>query len=266
VTAVNAIKMSSDGTIEGLAIPFGAADRRDLDGEFFSKSTDFCLDWFDVRPVLFDHALDDSLKTAVVGRVTEHEMTDDGVWVRAKLQARRDYQRAIAKLVDEGALSFSSGAMPHLVQKDTKSGEIKRWPWIELSLTPTPANPQAAVYAVKAVDMAAHIAALEGDKPLAGESYADHYDRVLDGVADFIERSHGLVQVRAKSGRVLSTSNRERLATLRDRIAESVERGQEVIGDLDDLLKSTDPDAQQKAVALMREMVIREARLMGVSV
>ena len=30
--------------------------------------------------------------------------------------------------------------MGHLVRKNAKTGEITTWPWIELSMTPTPAN------------------------------------------------------------------------------------------------------------------------------
>ncbi|MBA2382572.1 MAG: hypothetical protein H0V73_10730, partial [Chloroflexi bacterium] len=49
--------------------------------------------------------------------------------------------------------------MAHLVQ--TKSdGQITRWPWIELSLTPTPSNPDARLYAVKAADAFAHLSAV----------------------------------------------------------------------------------------------------------
>ena len=33
-----------------------------------------------------------------------------------------------------------------------KSGEILRWPWVELTATPTPANPYASIAAMKSLD------------------------------------------------------------------------------------------------------------------
>lgn len=44
-----------------------------------------------------------------------------------------------------GTLSFSSGAAPDLV-RHAADGKIETWPVIEVSLTPTPASPRAAVY------------------------------------------------------------------------------------------------------------------------
>ena len=35
--------------------------------------------------------------------------------------------------------------MSYLVDIDGNTGEVKRWPWIEQSLTPTPSNPFAIV-------------------------------------------------------------------------------------------------------------------------
>lgn len=238
----------SDSIIEGLAIPYGGPfGGKDLDGEFFSKNTDFCLDWFEVRPTIYDHGLDDGMKAAVVGKVAGYEPTDAGVWAQVQLGRNHQYLTAIQELVQKGALAFSSGAMPHLVQKDRKSGEITRWPWVELSLTPTPANPDAIVYAVKSSQMLAHMAALEDGSLESGESYADNLVRVLDEAKALTDRSQGRVLLRSKVGRVLSAANRERLSTLRDRIAESSSHAATVLKDLDELLKTTDPEADKRA-------------------
>ncbi len=131
----------SDTEIEGLGAPYGGPfNGRDLDGEKFTKSTDFCLDWFPVRPLIYNHGLDAEAGTSVVGSVKSWEVEDAGLWVKAQLDKSSQYFDAIKQLVEDGKLFFSSGAMSHLVQKSAKTGEIKRWPWVELSLTPTPAN------------------------------------------------------------------------------------------------------------------------------
>lgn len=144
-----AIKLLADDTLQILAVPFGgpAPGGRDLDGEYFSPHTDLCLDWFPTsRPLLYDHGLDAKTAVSVIGRVdsTTAIKEDDGWWVRAQLDRSANYHGLIKELLNHDALYASSGAMPHLTQK-SRTGEILRWPWVELSLTPTPANAFARV-------------------------------------------------------------------------------------------------------------------------
>lgn len=263
-TAVKFVK-GSELSIEGLGIPYGGPfGGKDLDGEFFTKDTDFCFDWFPERPTIYDHGLDGDMQTTVVGKVTKHEPVDDGIWTRAQLNKNHRYLTAVQELVQQGALSFSSGAMPHLVQKDVKTGEITRWPWIELSLTPTPANPDAVIYAVKTSTALAHLSAFEGGFAPAAESYADHFDRVLEEVKALTGRTEDIASLRAKVGRVLSAANRERLATLRERISETTTQAGAVLKDLDDLLRATDPEAEKRAHALFVAFLANQAAELGV--
>lgn len=147
--AARAVRMveGSDDIIEGLGMPFGGPfNGQDLYGEHFSIKTDFALPWFSERPALYHHGLDSDAGIAVVGRVKTHEVKADlGVWAKVQLDKSSEYFSAIKDLVKQGKLFFSSGAMAHLVDVDKRSGEIKRWPWVELSLTPTPANLLATV-------------------------------------------------------------------------------------------------------------------------
>ena len=156
-----------DDLIEGMLAPFGGPIAgKDLDGEFFSSETDFSLEWFGdwQRPLLFGHGFDPTLKTSVVGRI-KVEPTEKGVWMQAQLDKKHAYYEQIAALLGEG-LGLSSGAVDHLTDIDTKSGHIKRWPLIEGSLTPTPANPDAtAKYAMKSADVADHLAVLGIEMP-----------------------------------------------------------------------------------------------------
>lgn len=141
---LRAVKMADDTTIEGIGIPFGGPfNGSDLDGERFTEDTDFAFNWFAERPLLYQHGLDNGTGLSVVGRVKEWKLTDLGVWVKAQLDASSEYFEAIRELVKRGKLFFSSGAMRHLVEVDAKTGDIRRWPWVEQSLTPTPANPFA---------------------------------------------------------------------------------------------------------------------------
>ena len=72
--------------VQGLAAPYGGPfGGKDLDGEFFSKSTDFAMDWYpDGIPLLYHHGHDADLETMIVGRVKAREMTDDGMWAEAQ--------------------------------------------------------------------------------------------------------------------------------------------------------------------------------------
>lgn len=152
-----AVKIADDGSIEGPGMPFGGPfNGQDLDGEHFSIKTDFAFDWFTERPLLYHHGLDNDAGIAVVGRVKSWETKADlGIWTKAQLDASSEYFDAIKELVKQGKLFFSSGAMRHLVKVNQKSGEITRWPWVELSLTPTPSNLLAEVAtAEKHFDMA----------------------------------------------------------------------------------------------------------------
>lgn len=148
----------SDTTIEGWGMPFFgpfAGDDgigRDFDGEYFSPKTDFLFDWFKgERPLLYQHTWDAKVGTDALGGVVTHEKRKDGIWVQAQLDLRSKWYEAIRELVGQEALSFSSGAYPAGVVV-AKSGEILRWPWVELTATPTPANPYASIAAMKSLD------------------------------------------------------------------------------------------------------------------
>lgn len=134
-----------------LAIPFSGPMKggKDLDGEFFSPRTDIKHDWFASRPVLWHHGLDASLKDTSLGVEDDLEKEDDGWWATVWLDRANQYWARVSQLLAAGKVFGSSGALGHLVVKDTKSGEILVWPHIEQTLTPTPANPFARVVPAK---------------------------------------------------------------------------------------------------------------------
>lgn len=158
----------SDDLIEGMLAPYGGPFAgKDFDGEYFSANTDFSLDWFGdwQRPLLYHHGTDSEIKTAVIGRI-KVTPTEKGLWMQAQLDKAHEYHEVVAKLVGEGALGASSGSVAHLVHTDNKTGEIKAWPVIEGSLTPTPSNPDAKMaYSVKSADAVEHLAVIGTDAP-----------------------------------------------------------------------------------------------------
>lgn len=254
-----AVKFVAPDTIEGLAIPFGSPANLDTDGEFFTPSTDLCLEWFGKsgRPFLFEHGLDDELQGAVMGRQTDFETREEGVWATVQLDRNRRYRKAVDRLIEEGALGYSSGAMSHLASK-TKTGEITRWPWVELSGTPIPAAPQTlGVHYVKSSSLIEHLTEAGSDMPAslvavamkALDDIPSGDDALPDGAkfTDLLDRltADGVPWVKArrdwhgKSGRVLSAATRERLlahpATLR-----------QLADDLDELIATADAPKEAK--------------------
>lgn len=168
VSEAKAVKFveGTEDEIEGLLLPWGGIHNgKDLDGEYFSAKTNFCLEWFPepaTRPLLYDHGLDPDAGPTVVGRIKSIEIkADTGGWMQAQLDKQSKYFAAIKEMVERGKLYLSSGAMAHLVQRGAK-GELLRWPVVEGSLTPTPANLLATV---GYPEVAKHFKAIDVDLP-----------------------------------------------------------------------------------------------------
>jgi hypothetical protein len=136
-----------------LAIPFGGPfEGKDLDGEFFSAATDIKPDWFDRRPLVWHHNLDKAMPDPVLGTADDLERKDDGWWTTVWLNRSHQYWDAVNKLLSAGKIYGSSGSLPNFVKTNRATGEILVWPYIEQTLTPTPANPYSVVVAAKALD------------------------------------------------------------------------------------------------------------------
>lgn len=133
--------LGEDGRIGGYLVVWGDPTQPDLQGEFFTPDTDLGLDWYPRRPVLYHHGLDGTLGPALIGQIEVMQPDAVGVWVEAQLDLRRRWARTVLDLVREGALGWSSGSLPHLVEIEA-DGHIRRWPIVEGSLTPTPAEPR----------------------------------------------------------------------------------------------------------------------------
>lgn len=155
-----ALKAFEDGRIGGYLIRYGNAHQKDLEGEYFTPETNFELGWYPNRPVLFHHGLADEGTTAI-GVITDIRPNNEGLWAEAILDINhedtqiRQFARRAYALVKAGKLGWSSGSTPHLVKTD-RDGRITRWPIVEGSLTPTPAEPggRTSVSALKSATKA----------------------------------------------------------------------------------------------------------------
>ena len=143
-----AIKSINGNEIAGFLVEPPEDGVSDLQRERFAADTDYALDLYAERPLLFHHGLDDGVGTKKIGVIKSLTPRDGGLWLQAILDERNEYVQYVKKLIDMGALGFSSGSLPHLVEI-TPDGTIKRWPVVEGSLTHTPADPRTKVMTVK---------------------------------------------------------------------------------------------------------------------
>jgi HK97 family phage major capsid protein/HK97 family phage prohead protease len=137
------IKILDDGTavVRGYAVVFGGVD---LDGETFTPETDFWLDKLTPNPpMLYQHGMDEVFGRKVIGRVKTFTKDDVGLWMEAQIELHDEYRAFIEALQELSArkiLGISTGSAAHLVERE--NGIIKSWAIVEVSLTPTPAEPR----------------------------------------------------------------------------------------------------------------------------
>jgi len=182
--AVNAIRapvqavkaLTESGRVGGYLVVWGDPSLPDLQGEYFTPATDLGLDWYPRRPVLYHHGLDGSLGPVMIGHIEVMQPDTTGVWVEAQLNLHQQWGRAVFDLVQQQALGWSSGSLPHLVDV-APDGQIRRWPIVEGSLTPTPAEPRYTdAVAVKA---AFRVLGLSIDRI---ETEGDTMDHLTEGI------------------------------------------------------------------------------------
>ncbi len=164
--------------VGGISIRFdddNAMSGSDLTGQWFGRDTYFGPSKGGNVDVYFHHAhaiRSDDIALNVsramadhtfgVAKATEEEM---GIWVETVLNMRDEYEKEVAELVKANKIGWSSGSAGHLVRiehvRDMEDmpesrrdelmskfwypGKITRWPVVEHSLTPTPAEPRNMV-------------------------------------------------------------------------------------------------------------------------
>ena len=139
------VKAVGDGKVEGYLVKFGSVKKHDLARDYFTKGTDFAVDFPAKSPIYYHHGADAKLGKTIIGHGSM-KADDVGIWFSGQLEKRNAYERAVYKLVEENKTGFSSGTAPHLVEREAKTGEdgqpvfhITRWPLgLDASITTTP--------------------------------------------------------------------------------------------------------------------------------
>ena len=130
-------ELTSEGDLilEGYGVMF---DVQDLEGEFFTKETNFYLENFERLPVLYGHNQKEI--RGVIGKATVEKVDDVGILFNIIIDRASRYKELVKKLVEMGKLGLSSGTAEQFFSKEANM--IKEWGLVELSLTETPAEPR----------------------------------------------------------------------------------------------------------------------------
>lgn len=138
-----------DTAIIGLyGVVFGGED---LEGESFSKSTDFKLNRAIGAPVHIDHTAESYIKfndqtymlkgiKDEIGEILEVSPDDIGLYMKLQFEKSNEYWGLVEAMYNTGRMGASTGS-DHRAQKSA-SGLIEIWPINEVSLTLTPAEPR----------------------------------------------------------------------------------------------------------------------------
>ena len=153
-STVDGIKSDRLGYVKGYLVRFGDTKTADLEGDYFTKSTDYGFPMESGKRVplnvYYHHGMDAQVGKKSIG-TGYIKMDDTGLWYEAQLDLADEYGNMIAKLCKQGKMGFSSGAAAHLVERKSMGGaaEITRWPIAEASITPTPAEYRNSVKTLK---------------------------------------------------------------------------------------------------------------------
>ena len=150
-----AVKALGEGRVGGIGVRFTNADDRDLEGEYFTEKTYYGARNGDGADCWIDHGFQiiegeqgkqwaDHLLSPV--KATKEE---SGLWVETLCDMADEYEAMVYEMVEAGKLGWSSATAGHM-RRVTDDGEITRWPIVEFSLTPTPAEPRNRVMTLKA--------------------------------------------------------------------------------------------------------------------
>lgn len=161
--SVKVLKSDDDKTVfRVVGIPYGGPEYlggKDLHGEFFAPDTDYGKDENGevvVKTIYayYDHALNDAIGRDNIGYAKFYqENQDEGqIW---DIEVRRAYRYhdMLLALAEKNLLGASSQPVQTAVDIDWESGKIKQWHPVEISLTTSPANPNAVAEVMKSFNL-----------------------------------------------------------------------------------------------------------------
>ncbi len=178
--------LTKGGNVGGYGVVYTGPRAKDLQGDYFTPETNLWLEQYPVVPLLYQHGQDRTLGKRVIGQA--HPVRDDkGVWYEAQLQQRDEYETLILELVKTGALGYSTGSLPHLVER-APDGKLLSWPVAEITLTPTPAaGPYlTSVSAIRSVYKSAGIVNLNLEQSQTGGTQMEEHVMTAESVKGMI--------------------------------------------------------------------------------
>lgn len=149
------IKSLENGHVGGYLVIFSDAADTDLDGDYFTKNTDFGIESGAKSAVWLHHRRPlktrDNKYVTVKTKIGEGVLTIDekGVLIDAILYNREEYDEALE------SMGWSSGTASHLVERKSvgNATEILLWPLgLDASMTPSPAQPRKTAVSLKAYE------------------------------------------------------------------------------------------------------------------
>jgi hypothetical protein len=175
-----AVKAITENRFGGYTAVWGNPQQLDLQGDYFTRETDFALEAYPYRPLIHHHGQNPQMERTIIGTIDTWKKDDIGLWVEGQFKGldddldlfdeeerklRQEYIEIIKEKIARGELNFSSGALGHLVKRDD-DGWLKQWWWGESSTTGSPAEPRRTeIELIKAIKGMDNIFVAEGEQP-----------------------------------------------------------------------------------------------------
>lgn len=144
--------MGSDGNnlYRCYGVLFGTPEDKDLYGTYFTRDTNYYLDWYTNRPWLYHHTMNPAfaeMRDFKIGQWIDVDMDDTGVFFIGELDASHRYWEAVKQLIAEGVLYPSTGTLSY-VARIAEDGHVEDWPIVEVSSTPQPGEWRMGSYPI----------------------------------------------------------------------------------------------------------------------
>ena len=151
-----AVKALEQNRFGGYTAVWGNPEQLDLQGDYFTRETDFALEAYPYRPLIHHHGQNSQMERTIIGTINSWKKDDIGLWCEGEFKQladdidlfdeeerklRQEYIDIIKEKIANGELNFSSGALGHLVKRND-DGWLKQWWWGESSTTGSPAEPR----------------------------------------------------------------------------------------------------------------------------
>lgn len=145
-----AVKYVSKNTIAHPVFIWGDTKRTDLEGEFFTRESDFWdeqLKSFE-RPLTWEHGQDERFNSfesnPVIGKTVKFYDDEIARWAESVITTDKQYRKYIDQFIEEKRLGYSSDSAPQYVIRvpQGKSTWLKMWAWFGGSLTSAPCEPR----------------------------------------------------------------------------------------------------------------------------